>query len=83
MKGTLNLKFNDQLIDTREYKSAAGIDRIVAGWAKMYGVGMKKAVVEVIPGDEPYQRHFKRGDEKMTRRLSKMRSAKYNRNWGS
>lgn len=73
MRGTMNLKLHDEIIATQEYKSAVGIDHIVKRWTKIYGAGMKKAVVEVIPDDEPYERHFERGDEKLTRRLNNVR----------
>jgi len=72
MSGTLNLKHNGSIVVTQRYQTAGIKAKILSKWAKIYGAGFKYAQVEDIPDEKPegYERHFKKGDEKLTRGLN-------------
>jgi hypothetical protein len=85
MKGRLTLTFNGDHIDSSYYRDQVDYNAILDRWKKRYGKGLQKAQIndDLDEDVEHDQSPWKKGDEKLTRRLNKSRPATSKRNWGS
>lgn len=83
MKGRLTLTFNGDHIDSSYYRDQVDYYSILDRWKKRYGKGLQKAEIKDEP-DEDVEHDpspWKRGDEKLTRRLCETGASKKHRNW--
>lgn len=83
MSGTVNLKHNGEVVAFRIYAHPADRNKIIETWKRTYGPAFLKAEVEDMPDPvlDPYQRRFKKGDEKLTRGLNSVSKASSLTTW--